>query len=1124
MDDPSAAGASPRRSGRLFLLALVCLGSLWLGSRGLRWPAFHPDEYPIAEWIQLTEGQWSLTARVYAGGFFTLARPIQLAARAVSRGLHARAFHQGATDLPAGGTFDAILFARWLNVWLAALTCLLIYGLARRITGSGGAGVLAAALFAFAQFTVEHSHYGETDLAMVFVLALACRLWAGAIAGRSGLIFAAAALAGGFAAGTKFTLVLLAAVPLAMALLGLGLPGRSGPGRRLGYAGLGLLLFALGLVLANPRIVADGSGFLAGLSWEARRLQGETAMNMGMLHGNVAVRYGHHLLELGHNFLTLGWGWILLALLGLPWACSRQYRKYGPLLILFPALFAGYWIFGAPWVRSQEFLVFLPILATLAVLPPLALWRTRRAPLRALAAALAGVALLSNAANGLRVSALFGWTDTRLLARQWMEQRLPETARLAAEPYVEQACPELPHPPAALGGKIERLGLAPLAGQGLDFIVRAASHTGRGLRHPLTGQRFPEAQQRFDEFCEGYERLAAWGPRAPCPLATFASPTLELWGLKPPAAAVRLDVELPQPLWLHDVYLEGKLRPTVFPEGRRLGSALGMIVDSRPRVLAVGGPAEPGPPAYLVLNTEEREAVVRVRGAAWRRRVSLAPYSAAIVPLDRLSWPGGLPFERLTLAAAPREDVLYLPCYARIVFGAAEAARVCADLDRPEAFWTVFGGEALERMADPVQAYLLAVRTERWDLADRWEAAAVQAAAGLAQSLSATPAEISIHGNSGQAYETLARMRLQQRSPTAPLPDDHALNLFLLNSADRLMCLELMPAVPPAEPPLENSMALPLRVARGLYELSGELFIKPDPAQSHIPAEVSFTVNRRQPWIECRPAKPPTDWIPFNARFAVDSERPVVLTARSKTPVQLYFQNLTLSWSLAPGLGALDRAFQAARAAHALRRQRPAEALATLDRLDGAADLPGALEIRQLKFLAALALGEAGGPRLADAARDVLALAPATHVCLEALAGSDPAARAAAESLAANLERPAAFGPFLSLVGCTFDAPRRRLALVLEASRNDTPPLAVSLHARRRGDWRRRQAVPLGAGPYLHRGERVALSIVLSEAFGAGPDAAGIALGVETDVAWHPGTIAIAGRRGGVIPLADIRP
>ena len=116
--------------------------------------------------------------RVYAGGFFTLARPFHLASRALHTLGNRWSLYVGKTTHPGAPDIDTILFARHFNAWLGILTCAVLFVFTKRLTRSTGAGLCAAALLAVSQYHVEHCHYAESDIAMLFALTLALWLWA----------------------------------------------------------------------------------------------------------------------------------------------------------------------------------------------------------------------------------------------------------------------------------------------------------------------------------------------------------------------------------------------------------------------------------------------------------------------------------------------------------------------------------------------------------------------------------------------------------------------------------------------------------------------------------------------------------------------------------------------------------------------------------------------------------------------------------------------------------------------------------------------------------------------------------------------------------------------------------
>ncbi len=1127
MEDSPVENRPPHRAIHLWLLAFVCLGAFLLRSQGIDWPKFHPDEYPIGIWIENTADHAYVSDKVYAGGFFTLARPVQWCCRVARHAVQAWAYHRGATDCVQDDHFDAMLFARWFNVWLGTLTCLFLYGLVRRVTGSGGAGVLAAALLAFAQYPVEHCHYGETDIAMVFMLTLALWAWSTAIDNRRLFWFIAAALVSGFAAGTKFPLMILAVLVLGMGLIRTGLPPRL---TGLAYAGLGVGLFALGFILANPMTVMDWDGFRAGLTWEHRRVYAEMALNLGVMNNDPHFRFLAHLWAMSRGLATLGWGWIILAIIGIPCALLKDYRRFWPVLLLFPALYSMYWIFTAPWVRTQEFMNYLPVLAALAMLPLVILWRARRPLFRLTVLIMACTALTLNAWNGLQVAALFGWTDTRLMARQWLERHLPASATLAVESYAEPACPDT-RQPQVLIDKIEKDEISRLQAHGADYVLRAANVTGRGLVHPITDRRYPSVQRKFDEFIANSQHLRAWCPLTRHNLATFISPTIELWGLAEFIPKHILALELPQPLLVSDVYenVYGNdiQRPTFFDVGHKLGSATGLLIDRRTRTFAIGGPGSIPQPMYLILNTDARGATVHIRGYGRKWKVDLAPYALAILPLKR-SWRhiSGMPFERITIAAAPREDMMYIPCYARVAFSAAEVARISSELGHVEAFWSSCTDGDLAQMPDPIQKYMLAVQAGRWDLADRWEPMAIQAGAKLNPLLGANPDDVQINGNNGYYYNAFARVRLQKYGLSMISHDELFKDRLLITGLPGLITVALLKNNVSTPPVYEGELTLPVRTARGRYELAGDLLVKPEPTPGSTVATtvIEYSMNHGETWMGTYSPEPPAGWMQLNVGLSAGIEIQPRIMIRSTTPARLYFRNMELRWSLKSALESTCQSFGIACAAHALHGGRYAGTLDILDKLDATKGQPGALEIRQLRFQALLAVVQRDSSRLTAAARDVLALAPDDYRCLVVLAENDPVLQAKVDLLAGNLQEPVACGPFLSLVGCAFDPRQHQLTGVFEVLKNETPPLAAVLYIRRHGAWRERQIEPLTDRPWLYRGERVALNIRLSETFGTPVDIQRLGLGIQTDVQWHPGRIPIAGRHDNVIPLSDIAP
>ena len=115
---------------------------------------------------------------VYPGGFFVMSRPAKTFFEKRIRGpLWHVGFRCGLTDVeypPRGMEFR--LWGILFSLLLAALSIWLAHSLARVVTGSYLGALAGAIAFAFHPIFVEHSHYLETDIAMLFCAMLTLRL------------------------------------------------------------------------------------------------------------------------------------------------------------------------------------------------------------------------------------------------------------------------------------------------------------------------------------------------------------------------------------------------------------------------------------------------------------------------------------------------------------------------------------------------------------------------------------------------------------------------------------------------------------------------------------------------------------------------------------------------------------------------------------------------------------------------------------------------------------------------------------------------------------------------------------------------------------------------------------
>ena len=670
------------------VLLLACLASgLLLRGAGLSEPFyFHPDERLIARWMDRMYETHSLRPNCYAGGFFVLADAARKATEwAVAKPFERAEYFLHLSDRYDPKRLDVFAFGHPFNALLGTLAIWLAALLARRATRSRAAALTAAALMACAPFAVEHAHYLESDVAMLASVSLALYLMVRAIDKRSPYSLALAAFAVGFAAGTKFPLVVLLAPLLASIRLPQPVASRR---RQAGWIAF-LVLLAAGLALAGFVVACPDarhvSQFIHGLRHGESSVYAETARLLGANAGQPHAREWMNAALVLRFAESRGAGWLLVSALGLPLCFRRRFRPFWPVTLLFPALFLWYLVFKAPWLRSQEFMTLLPNFCLWAALPIATLWGTRRRP----AAARTAAALLFLAAvapvlhYGIAVSSQFGWEDTRRLANRVLPLSYPADKSLGAELYTGPAENGVARHSASIG-KYEAADPAFLASNELAYVLLNADAHGRGVQDPRTGQLFADYADRMENLLRHGQRLAAWGALdSPAPQPTFRSPRIELWSqpderLQP---AEDLGVELPRPALVRD---EG--RTTFFRGDLRAGPRIALPLDKFPREIAIGGPGDFDGPVFLVARTHERAAVVRAAGFGRDRRLALGPYDSGAIALERPWWnPRWVRFERVVVRTETGGPTLtYLPCFLRVAFTPLEAATLILDDGHPE--------------------------------------------------------------------------------------------------------------------------------------------------------------------------------------------------------------------------------------------------------------------------------------------------------------------------------------------------------------------------------------------------------------------------------------------------------
>jgi hypothetical protein len=314
-----------------------------------------------------------------------------------------------------------------------ALTIVVLFGLARRIADET-IGLLAAAFLAVAILHVRESHFAMSDVLMTLLvtasLALLLRARDAALAAPPDFdqvhendalrLFAAAGLAGGLAASTKYSAAAVIAGMGGVQLLSLVRgKGTFWEARTWAPSIAFLAAFGCGFILATPYALLDFRVFAADLRFDF------THLSQGHV-GNLSRGWSYHLTR----SLPYGAGLpvFVAAIAGVvPFA-----RRYGPSAVIVGAFTAAFYalIGSGHTVFFRYILPLLPVVCLLAAVAVrhLGIWLAARTGLSpgAVLALLVTLAAGPGLVNSAWFDGLLAKTDTRVLAARWLAPRLRE--------------------------------------------------------------------------------------------------------------------------------------------------------------------------------------------------------------------------------------------------------------------------------------------------------------------------------------------------------------------------------------------------------------------------------------------------------------------------------------------------------------------------------------------------------------------------------------------------------------------------------------------------------------------------------------------------------------------------
>ena len=800
------------RRGVVMLLLLVLLGAWGLRMRGIEWPLLHPDEYKITAWAAWMEEHTRTFNTAYPGGYFHMVKPLLIVKNALLDSGEAWQTFLGHGDQLTRPDMVETFLLRKINVEIALLTIVLVYGLARRISGSRVGALAAAAFLGMSRLHVEHSHYAETDIAMLFTFTLALYLWALVCERRRIGWFLLAAVASGLAIGTKYTNLILLGPLIGgiIACAATGEPERRGR-RWVLFIVMGLLAVVTGWLYTNRHVLADAD-YWSQLSRALHSTYGEQA---GLMGKDVGDPYG--IIRSNWNTFREGIGginavWLAFIATGVGLSLMRRYRRFVVVTALPLVVYFIYFITLAPWVRSQEFMVFLPLFAVFIAMGVREVWwglgQKRYAAIsRSLLAALVAAAVLQSGYEAGRFSSLCGWPEPRIQAMKWIYCHAPLTARVGVEDYTVPACRLFGN--ACEISQIERVSPQDIGAYKMDYLLRNETARGRGTVDPRTRDLYPEYAENLARFTKEARLLCQWGPQDV--RYAFVGNRIEWWDARPVPTALALASPLFRPVRIDET--DAISVPMV---GSGVGSAAGMMVDTAPRSFVVSGSGASDRVVYVILQTEERGGTVVVQGMGDRQVVEVPPYSVRVVPMSRSwYWPRVSEYDVITVRAKSNPHIRYLPCFAQIALDPTEVSTILYQKGYPDRALSRLAAVPPDSEKEKWLRYVCAVEQSDWALAERLETAARQTLAQF-EAVRVLPSEqLAVNGFSGTAYRDHARIRL----PALETGRD-GIQMIISPMLLRLVKEE-------TNRNFTGTVELPVRLAPGHYSLQGQLSVKP---------------------------------------------------------------------------------------------------------------------------------------------------------------------------------------------------------------------------------------------------------------------------------------------------------
>src|SRR5262245_46531940 len=426
----------------------ICLAALALRLLGLGYglPAiYNPDETPIlSRALALAKGDPNPHNFLYPSLYFYAVFAWEVLFFAFGRvvGLFQsiEAFQREFFTDPS----RLFLAGRLLTALCGTATVVGAYAFARRLYGAT-AGLAAAAFYAVAPIAVRDAHYIKLDVPVTLVVVLAHAVLArivvdaGFAARRRSWVVAG--LLAGLSVSTHYYAIFVVFAVAAAAIADVPRSGRWTESA--GLLTIAALATIAGFLAGTPFIAVEPQTAIRDIAG-VREVDIDRAVVGGVFP--TVVPYLRILLV-----DAVGWPVAILSAIGMIGAVVADWRR-GLLLVAFTVPFLAFVMNTVPMSRYLN--VILPIMAVAGAwtIHQLA---ARVGRVRPAAAVLAGLAAVPGLAASVRTDLFFRETDTRTLARDYLESHVPPGASILVQPY---SAPLRPSREALIEGLRANLG------------------------------------------------------------------------------------------------------------------------------------------------------------------------------------------------------------------------------------------------------------------------------------------------------------------------------------------------------------------------------------------------------------------------------------------------------------------------------------------------------------------------------------------------------------------------------------------------------------------------------------------------------------------------------------------